>query len=429
MATRKKPAKTKPRPPKARKLNCTKTRFPLPKAVPAKEYPTLINALNRLHILCAAWSRNTLATTQNVVTALLPQLKQIAAILTSMEKRLDTMEVAVGAKPPPKVPQNYLRVLETPFQPHPPHAASSQAKNNTPSLDNPVLNQGVYGVDDLCWSRREKRVILQLCAVTLRDLVEKTESDLLKLKGCGRKTVRSIQENLRGVGLSLGMTPSPLPPAPAAKPPEAMTAAEVEAACRRGEQNCHVCFDFECGDNTNPYNPVKRWPKASPTATEPPAGSLFVRKEDEEAPHPPDPCPHEGEPCIAVTMNAPFNPKSTAQGATVTAPFNPESTVQVTTVPAPFKTCGDGETCEHPPLPQKIQDAVNDVAECFGKACGEVSKMFSDANVKPAEESPAVMTAKCEECGNPATRYWACRPICDDCRHTLASPPPKPTAC
>jgi len=50
------------------------------------------------------------------------------------------------------------------------------------------------------------------------DLVQKTESEMLKTKNFGRKSLKEIKEILHEMGLSLGMKLENWPPKPGAKP-------------------------------------------------------------------------------------------------------------------------------------------------------------------------------------------------------------------
>lgn len=78
-------------------------------------------------------------------------------------------------------------------------------------------------VDELALSVRAHNCLKNAGLTTLRELVQKTDADLLRLKGLGRGSLRDIQETLREVGFSLGMAvkPSGAPATPEAEPARA----------------------------------------------------------------------------------------------------------------------------------------------------------------------------------------------------------------
>jgi DNA-directed RNA polymerase subunit alpha len=70
-------------------------------------------------------------------------------------------------------------------------------------------------VDELELSVRSYNCLKNADIRTIRDLVQKTESEMLKTKNFGKKSLQEIKEVLAEMGLTLGMDLSDLPPAPA----------------------------------------------------------------------------------------------------------------------------------------------------------------------------------------------------------------------
>lgn len=61
-------------------------------------------------------------------------------------------------------------------------------------------------IDDIfCFSKRTTNVLAYMEVDTLADLVQYRHTDLLKVRNCGRYTVREIENYLDSVGLKLGM--------------------------------------------------------------------------------------------------------------------------------------------------------------------------------------------------------------------------------
>ena len=61
-------------------------------------------------------------------------------------------------------------------------------------------------IDDIfCFSKRTVNVLAYMEVDTLTDLVQYQNTDLLKVRNCGRSTVREIEDYLDSVGLKLGM--------------------------------------------------------------------------------------------------------------------------------------------------------------------------------------------------------------------------------
>ena len=70
-------------------------------------------------------------------------------------------------------------------------------------------------VDELELSARSFKCLKSANILTIADLVQKSEAELLKTKNFGKKSLGEIKEVLAGMGLSLGMTldPAMIPPA------------------------------------------------------------------------------------------------------------------------------------------------------------------------------------------------------------------------
>ncbi len=77
-------------------------------------------------------------------------------------------------------------------------------------------------VDEMELSVRSYNCLKNANIRTIGELVQKTETEMLKTKNFGRKSLNEIKEILAGMGLSLGMKldnyPQPAPPAPTAAP-------------------------------------------------------------------------------------------------------------------------------------------------------------------------------------------------------------------
>jgi DNA-directed RNA polymerase subunit alpha len=88
-----------------------------------------------------------------------------------------------------------------------------------------ILNRSV---EELELSVRSYNCLKNAGIQTIGDLVQKTESEMLRTKNFGRKSLNEIKELLSGLGLTFGMRfdsqgrliPPAGAPAPAAKPPE-----------------------------------------------------------------------------------------------------------------------------------------------------------------------------------------------------------------
>ncbi len=90
----------------------------------------------------------------------------------------------------------------------------------------PSYNENLdRSVEELELSVRSYNCLKNANITTIRELVQKTEQEMLKTKNFGRKSLNEIKEILTAMGLSLGMRfderGNPLPPSPTAPPPEA----------------------------------------------------------------------------------------------------------------------------------------------------------------------------------------------------------------
>ena len=116
-------------------------------------------------------------------------------------------------------------------------APSSPAFERAPMVHNENLDRSV---EELELSVRSYNCLKNANITTIRELVQKTESEMLKTKNFGRKSLNEIKEILATMGLGLGMkfddrgnaimpAPEPLPPEPEAapEPPSEEPAAET----------------------------------------------------------------------------------------------------------------------------------------------------------------------------------------------------------
>jgi DNA-directed RNA polymerase subunit alpha len=88
----------------------------------------------------------------------------------------------------------------------------------------PVHNENLdRSVEELELSVRSYNCLKNANITTIRELVQKTEQEMLKTKNFGRKSLNEIKEILTAMGLSLGlkfdekgnpMVPAPEPPQP-----------------------------------------------------------------------------------------------------------------------------------------------------------------------------------------------------------------------
>ncbi|MBI4468259.1 MAG: DNA-directed RNA polymerase subunit alpha, partial [Acidobacteria bacterium] len=70
----------------------------------------------------------------------------------------------------------------------------------------PVADQNLNrSIDDLELSVRAYNCLKNANIHTIRDLVQRTEADMLKMKNFGRKSLNEVKEVLVGMGLDLGM--------------------------------------------------------------------------------------------------------------------------------------------------------------------------------------------------------------------------------
>jgi DNA-directed RNA polymerase subunit alpha len=95
----------------------------------------------------------------------------------------------------------------------------------TPERASVVRNENLdRSVEELELSVRSYNCLKNANITTIRQLVQKTEPEMLKTKNFGRKSLNEIKEILGLMGLSLGMRfdekGNPLPPLPEAQPPQ-----------------------------------------------------------------------------------------------------------------------------------------------------------------------------------------------------------------
>ena len=93
------------------------------------------------------------------------------------------------------------------------------------------LNENLFrSVDELELSVRSANCLQQANIRTIGDLVQKTETEMLKTKNFGRKSLKEIKEILAEMGLSLGMKLENWPPKTMPVPAAAAAAAPVASA-------------------------------------------------------------------------------------------------------------------------------------------------------------------------------------------------------
>jgi DNA-directed RNA polymerase subunit alpha len=81
-----------------------------------------------------------------------------------------------------------------------------------PEQEEPEINQNLFrSVDELELSVRSANCLKNADIQYISDLVQKTESEMLKTKNFGRKSLNEIKEILTEMGLSLGMNLDGLP--------------------------------------------------------------------------------------------------------------------------------------------------------------------------------------------------------------------------
>ena len=97
----------------------------------------------------------------------------------------------VGGYPPTGGPPPVIEPGPAPEQPPPPDP-----------IENPVLDRLV---DELELSVRTANCLKNADITTIRELVQRTETDMLKMKNFGRQCLREVKEILAELGLSLGM--------------------------------------------------------------------------------------------------------------------------------------------------------------------------------------------------------------------------------
>lgn len=112
-----------------------------------------------------------------------------------------------------------------------PEAAEEPAERAADQMEE-ILNRSV---DELELSVRSYNCLKNANIQTIRDLVQRTEAEMLRTKNFGRKSLNEIKEILKGLGLQFGMKFDAqgrliMPTAPAAPAPETRTEAPEPAA-------------------------------------------------------------------------------------------------------------------------------------------------------------------------------------------------------
>ena len=84
--------------------------------------------------------------------------------------------------------------------------SAEPADDNGPPVAEPVTNENLdRSVEELELSVRSYNCLKNAEITTIRQLVQKTEADMLRTKNFGRKSLTEIKDLLAGLGLSLGM--------------------------------------------------------------------------------------------------------------------------------------------------------------------------------------------------------------------------------
>jgi DNA-directed RNA polymerase subunit alpha len=94
--------------------------------------------------------------------------------------------------------------------PQPAPAAAETRESGEEPLPSPELNENLFrNVDELELSVRASNCLKTANIRTIADLVQRTESELLKTKNFGKKSLNEIKTILGEMGLSLGMRLDP----------------------------------------------------------------------------------------------------------------------------------------------------------------------------------------------------------------------------
>ena len=107
-------------------------------------------------------------------------------------------------------------------------AAIRQA--NAPLIDPELQSKLNMPIQELDLSVRANNCLESAKVQTVRDLVKKTDADLLKVRSFGKTSLREVKRKLADLGLSLGMDVDALAAAPAAQPAPAATSPEPATA-------------------------------------------------------------------------------------------------------------------------------------------------------------------------------------------------------
>jgi DNA-directed RNA polymerase subunit alpha len=105
-------------------------------------------------------------------------------------------------------------------------ALAALREANRPSIDPEVRQKLDLKVQDMDLSVRANNCLESAKIQTVRDLVKKTDADLLKVRSFGKTSLREVKRKLADLGLSLGMDVEALLSAP----PEAAKSVEADVA-------------------------------------------------------------------------------------------------------------------------------------------------------------------------------------------------------
>jgi DNA-directed RNA polymerase subunit alpha len=90
---------------------------------------------------------------------------------------------------------------------------------NAPLIDPELQSKLNMSIQDLDLSVRANNCLESAKIQTVRDLVKKTDADLLKVRSFGKTSLREVKRKLADLGLSLGMDVDSLAIVPAAAAP------------------------------------------------------------------------------------------------------------------------------------------------------------------------------------------------------------------
>ena len=111
------------------------------------------------------------------------------------------------------------RILQNQLEPFVHFSSEEDSTEQTVSPEVNKLNDHLeQSVEELDISVRALNCLKKAKIRTVRDLVQKTEKELLSNKNFGKRSLEEIVQVLESMGLSLGMSPEELPPPPVAGP-------------------------------------------------------------------------------------------------------------------------------------------------------------------------------------------------------------------